>query len=273
LAASIDHRDGKETILYPCREGKVPNPLSSPDTFARVQGAIVALGDLLQANDIYARDLNASQAMVDSNDGLHVIDTEMYRILDPGTPTLNPGEIVRYQDGQWQQGSDPAYAEPGNPAAARVAPNSLLVCRGGGEGPVLSVRSDGGSIVAVTNRSTNEIAVMHVPVGDQYGDFDDVLSEMVQKAPSLGTPGAVAHVIGDDRAGAVLIVDLTSGLERAGLRNIKQVISRRDTDVNVHSDTCRVAVNDDILGRRVYDYTPPPRVQPQAVTPPPQNQE
>jgi hypothetical protein len=115
-------------------------------------------------------------------------------------PTLEIGAVVRYQDGELQEGADPDYFDPEMPEVAYAPADSVVLARGGFGEEALAVNasSEGGRIVTLHNSQTFELAVVHVGIEDiGTTTGEQLIQTTMDAAPSLAWSGVQAHVLGD----------------------------------------------------------------------------
>jgi hypothetical protein len=272
LATVIDNATGEEVTAYPLQKGfmAAKMALEMPQNIAVNELQALAevgegLFDAFQASGILPEGLNTSQLMIDDDERLHLLGAGKYELFDPGTPTYQHGQVMRYQGGQWRPESETPHAKFNYPMTPFVEAGTSIAGRRNNEGenPIFAAFNGRGPIVTLTNQFTGESALINMPsfqLRSAHGER--AVNQVLLELPSLATPGAIAHVITESLS--VLGPTIMSGhvayyLDLMGIKNIKLVTAPPDKIVHLHSGTGRVEVNT-IMGEQIYAYQPlPPR--------------
>jgi hypothetical protein len=263
VAAARNRHTGVETVAYLWQEGRSVLDLTTVEAQAewgRIEAVGSGLYDVFQANCVWSDDLRVDQILLDEDHKLHLLDAEMYKHFDPGSPKFAPGQIVRYRQDQWsaefvpdsleQAASTILLAEPGISIAGR---------RNDGENPVFCATSDQGCVVSLTNSFTGESALIHMPAPNvRIAEGERAIDHMVSALPSLHTRGAIAHIItGGSQLHTLVRGCFARHLALYGVINIKEVITEPGKTVWLHSGTGKVEVSNR-EGKRIYAYQPLP---------------
>jgi hypothetical protein len=292
LAAGVDHETGTETVVYQYQPGRGAEddafdrpPVDSETVLENLGAVIEGMRDIFQAHGIEPVGLGSDQFRATDEGGLCLTGAGSFRRFDPARPSHYHGEIWRYQDGDWSAGPDPRYAEPDTPGAAYVESNTIAVGRGsapGNEASVFRAVIEDGRAVIITNPFTEESAMIHIRGADIGTDRGQAaITRAIQEMPSLGTEGAIAHVIGGEnvgedevegegpaivpRANNAWTNQLAAYLRLHGVWNIKTVPEDVGAVVRLDVNTGGIEVGD-LVGNRAYQYQPLP---PQITPPPP----
>jgi hypothetical protein len=183
-------------------------------------------------------------------------------------PAIEVGAVVRYQDGELQDGADPNYFDPDMPEVVYAPADSIVMARGGPGQDNLAVNasSEGCRIVTLHNGQTLEIGVVHIGAEDAgTNNGEQLIQTAMDTMPSLAWAGVQAHVFGDvetsplgEEAGR-WNGRLETFLHGKGIGDVTVVSERDGKDVYAYANTGQVEAFD---VRRVRIYPPEtPEVQ------------
>lgn len=205
LAVVIDYETNVKTTYYKGTNSQPSVYLyadeGDPD-YKLMEQIADDIKDVLEVHGIDALDLMPQDIQIDSDTrGLHIAKPEFSRLTIPG-PTLEPGQTLRYGEGEWSA-YDTRIAE-GSPALYSASmPGSVVVARGGSPAEGTQLRAESKSwegpcrAVTLWNPHTREGAIIRLDPYASPRSNVNLIRAVYERVPALGVRGAVCHFFGE----------------------------------------------------------------------------
>ncbi len=213
VAASVGEdsaEDSAEVVVYPYQPGHTPEGDTlitgdpEPGTErARVDAVLAEMREVFQAHAIDPIGLTPDSVVID-NDQVHITDAERMRSFEPDLPSLEAGQAARYAEGEWRPERTRPLPNESRPVIRPLDVDTAIAGRRPlGEvdpatAPAFVAGGPASRVVTVTNGFTGESGMVHIDdTSMNTGEGEEAVRKLLADVPSLGSRGAIAHVVGD----------------------------------------------------------------------------